>query len=67
MRMAALAVFDDIERAGGIIPHLDREAGHAAAETFRQCHEENPHVQPADAVDLVRRASKLAAWLQGLR
>jgi energy-coupling factor transporter ATP-binding protein EcfA2 len=66
-RLAALAVFDDVERAGDVLPHLDHEVGPEAASTLRQCHEGAGEVQAEAAVDLVRRASKLAAWFQGLR
>jgi recombinational DNA repair ATPase RecF len=67
-RLAALAVFDDVERVKDVLPHLDHEVGPGGAETLRQCEEgDHDEVQAVAAVDLVRRASKLAAWLQGLR
>ena len=65
-RLAALAVFDDAQRAADLLPHLGREIGPDAAETFRQCHNGADEIPAAQAVDLVRRTSKLAAWLQGL-
>jgi recombinational DNA repair ATPase RecF len=65
-RLAALAIFDDLERGADVHPHLERETGPAMAETFRQCEEEAQEAQAIAAVDLVRRASKLAAWLRGL-
>jgi energy-coupling factor transporter ATP-binding protein EcfA2 len=65
-RLAALAVFDDLERGGDVLPRLLREGGAEVAETFRQCDEEAREPPAVAAVDLVRRASKLAAWLRGM-
>jgi hypothetical protein len=36
-------------------------------ETFRQCHDAAGPIAADAAVDLVRRTSKLAAWVQGLK
>jgi hypothetical protein len=47
--------------------HLDRETGPAMAETFRQCEQDAQETQAIPPVDLVRRASKLTAWLRGLK
>jgi hypothetical protein len=63
--LAALALFDDVERGGEVLERLQREAGAPLADTFRRC-EENGEIPPAAAVDLVRLASKLTAWLRGL-
>jgi hypothetical protein len=65
--LAALALFDDAERIGDVFPRLDHDAGPEAAETLRRCAEAGDELQALAAVDLVRRASKLAAWIQGLR
>jgi hypothetical protein len=65
-RLAALALFDDAERGGEVLPHLKRESGAAMAETFRQCDEGAPEAKGVASVDLVRQASKLVAWLRGL-
>jgi hypothetical protein len=35
------------------------------AETFQRC-EQSDEIPPADAVDLVRLASRLTAWFRGL-
>jgi hypothetical protein len=64
-RLAALALFDDVERGGEVLERLEREAGAPLAETFRRC-DECAEIPPAAMVDLVRLASKLAAWLRGL-
>jgi hypothetical protein len=63
--LAALALFDDVERAGEVLERLQREAGAPLAAAFRRC-DESGEIPPADAVDLVRLASKLTAWLRGL-
>jgi hypothetical protein len=63
--LAALALFDDGGRTGEVIARLEREAGAPLAEAFRRCNEAG-EIPPADAVDLVRLASKLTAWLRGL-
>ena len=65
-RLAALALFDDMARAADVLPHLGEAAGREGADTFRQCHARKSDMEAAAAVDFVRRASKLAAWLQGL-
>ncbi|HKC12396.1 MAG TPA: AAA family ATPase, partial [Vicinamibacteria bacterium] len=64
-RLAALALFDDVERGEEVLERLEREAGEPLADAFRRC-EEGGEVPPADAGDLVRLASKLSAWLRGL-
>ncbi len=64
--LAALALFDDVERGGQVVERLEREAGPPLADTFRRC-EKGGEVQAAAVLDLVRLASKLAAWLRGQR
>jgi recombinational DNA repair ATPase RecF len=66
-RLATLAVFDDEGRAGDVLTRLAAEAGPAAADTLQECQDGTHDLAATAAVDLVRRASKLAAWLQGLR
>ena len=63
--LAALAVFDDVARGGDVLAHLEREAGAPLADAFRRC-DEGGEIAPAAAVELVRLASKLTAWLRGL-
>jgi hypothetical protein len=66
-RLLALALFDDGERAGDVLRHLEREAGPAGAATVRRCEEGPRDENDAPAgVETVRQASKLAAWLRGL-
>ncbi len=64
-RVAALALYDDVERAGEVQRRLEREAGAPLAETFRRC-VENADIAPAEAVDVVRLSSRLTAWFRGL-
>jgi recombinational DNA repair ATPase RecF len=65
-RLLALALFDDAERGGDVLSRLEREVGAPAAETVRQCDEGANETRTVAAVELVRQASKLAAWLRGL-
>jgi hypothetical protein len=64
-RLAALALFDDVGRGDDVGERIRREAGDALDETLRHC-EDGREVPPAGAVDLVRHASKLTAWLRGI-
>jgi recombinational DNA repair ATPase RecF len=66
VRLLALALFDEAERSGDVLPRLEREVGPPAAETVRQCDEGANEARTVAAVELVRQASKLAAWLRGL-
>jgi hypothetical protein len=66
-QLAALALFDDVEREGDALPRIDREAGSPMADAFRRCDEETHEIQPGASIDLVRQAGKLAAWLRGLK
>jgi len=63
--LAALALFDDAQRRGDVPGRLQGEAGAAGAEAFRQCDEGADELPAASAVELVRQASRLAAWLRG--
>jgi hypothetical protein len=63
--LAALALFDDVERAGEVLERLQREAGAPLADAFRRCND-STEIAPEAAVDQVRLASKLTAWLRGL-
>jgi recombinational DNA repair ATPase RecF len=64
-RLAALALYDDAERGSEVQGRLAAEAGPAPADAFRLC-ADGAEVPPAEAVDLVRLASRLAAWFRGL-
>jgi recombinational DNA repair ATPase RecF len=65
--LATLAVFDDARREGELLELLGQELGPEAVTTFRQCQDGLQPIPADAAVDLVRRASRLAAWLQGRR
>jgi recombinational DNA repair ATPase RecF len=64
--LAALALFDDAGRGGDVLPRVQREAGAPLAGALKQCDEGASEPPTAAAVELVRHASKLAAWLRGL-
>jgi hypothetical protein len=66
MRLAALALFDDVERGGDVPSRLEREAGKPLAEAMRQCDEGANEADATAALELVRRSGKLVAWLRGL-
>ena len=63
--LAALTLFDDVERGAEVLERLQREAGAPLADAFQRC-DESAEIPPEAAVDLVRLASKLTAWLRGL-
>jgi hypothetical protein len=63
--LASLALYDDVARGAEVVARLQREAGEPVAETFQRC-ETSDEIPPADAVDLVRLASRLTAWFRGL-
>jgi recombinational DNA repair ATPase RecF len=63
--LAALALFDDVERGAEVHDRLQRDAGAPLAHAFRRC-DESDEIPPAAALELVRLASKLTAWLRGL-
>jgi recombinational DNA repair ATPase RecF len=65
-QLAALALFDDIQRGGDVLPRLRREAGAPLAEALKRCDEGAGEADAAAALELVRQSSKLAAWLRGL-
>jgi recombinational DNA repair ATPase RecF len=64
-RLAALALFDDAGRGAEVPARLEKDAGGSLAGAFRRCGE-SEEIAPAAAVDLVRLASQLTAWLRGL-
>ena len=65
VRLAALALFDDADRAGDVRPRLEREAGAPQADALAQCDEGRDELS-LDPVELVRRSSRLVAWIRGL-
>ncbi len=64
-RLAALALFDDVERGAEVPDRIGREVGAPFASAFRGS-EEGKEIESLDTVELVRRTSKLTAWLRGL-
>jgi len=63
--LAALALFDDENRAGDVLPRLDRESK-AAADTFRAVNEGSHEALGGDILAVVRSSEKLARWMQAL-
>jgi recombinational DNA repair ATPase RecF len=66
LHLAALALFDDVERSGDVLPRLSREAGAPLADALKHCDEGAREVHAEAGVELVRQCSKLVAWLRGL-
>jgi hypothetical protein len=64
-RLAALALFDEARPEPEVLDRLERDAGAPLADAYRRCRD-NDEIAPAEAVDLVRRASNLTAWFRGL-
>ena len=63
--LVALALFDDKERAGDVLPRLNKESK-ASADTFRAVNEGSHTAIPGDILDVVRHSEKLATWMQRL-
>jgi hypothetical protein len=63
--LAALALFDDRERAGDVLPRLNKESK-TSADTFRAVNEGSHDAMPGDILALVRSSEKLAQWMQRL-
>jgi len=65
-RLLALALFDEVQREEDVPSRLEREVGAPVASTLRLCDEGSNGLEAGPPVELVRQASKLAAWLRGL-
>jgi hypothetical protein len=63
-RLMALVLFDDAGRTAEVDATLARDAGALLAAAYKRCAEASD-VAPSDAVELVRQASQLTAWLRG--
>ena len=63
--IAALALFDDKDRAGEVLTRLNKE-NKTWADTFRAVNEGSHEAFPGDVVGLVSSAKNLARWMQGL-
>jgi hypothetical protein len=64
-QLAALALFDDADRAADVAARLAKDAGEPLAGAFQRC-DEGAAAAPAETVDLVRLTSRLVAWFRGL-
>jgi len=65
LQLMAMALFDDVGRSADVLARVKREAGAPLAEALKQC-DETASPAAADALELARQSSKLAAWLRGL-
>jgi ABC-type lipoprotein export system ATPase subunit len=63
--LAALALFDDKDRAGEVLPRLNKE-NKASADTFRAVNEGSHESLNGDILAVVRNAEKLSRWMQAL-
>jgi energy-coupling factor transporter ATP-binding protein EcfA2 len=64
MPLAALAIFDDPDRAGDVMARINKEVSRSAADAFKTCNE-GPHLFfDGDTLNLVFESEKLARWLQ---
>jgi ABC-type lipoprotein export system ATPase subunit len=59
----SLALFDDPQKAGDVLPRLDKES-RDYADVYRMCNEGAHGVEVGGRIDFVRTAEKLARWLQ---
>jgi hypothetical protein len=63
--LAALALFDDKDRAGEVLPRLNKESK-ASADTFRAVNEGAHEGLDGDILAVVKNSEKLARWMQTL-
>ncbi len=61
--LAALALFDDAERAGEVMGHLNRTGGPSTGDTFKSCNAGAHGQFGGDPVSFVRDVERLARWL----
>jgi hypothetical protein len=59
----SLALFDDPQKAGEVMPRLHKESP-AFADVYRLCNEGAHGVEVGARIDFIRHAEKLARWLQ---
>ena len=59
----SLALFDDPQKAGEVLPRLDKESRDFAT-VYRLCNEGAHGVEVGARIDFIRHAEKLARWLQ---
>jgi hypothetical protein len=59
----SLALFDDPQKAGDVLPRLNKES-RDYADVYRLCNEGAHGVEVGGRIDFIRTAEKLARWLQ---
>jgi hypothetical protein len=59
----SLALFDDPQKAGDVLPRLNKES-RDFADVYRMCNEGAHGVEVGARIDFIRQAEKLAKWLQ---
>ena len=59
----SLALFDDPQKAGDVLPRLNKES-RDYADVYRLCNEGAHGVEVGARIDFIRAAEKLARWLQ---
>jgi hypothetical protein len=59
----SLALFDDPQKAGEVMPRLNKES-RDFADVYRMCNEGAHGVEVGARIDFIRHAEKLARWLQ---
>jgi DNA repair exonuclease SbcCD ATPase subunit len=59
----SLALFDDPQKADGVLPRLNKES-RDFADVYRMCNEGAHGVEVGARIDFIRQAEKLARWLQ---
>ncbi|MCM2254242.1 MAG: AAA family ATPase [Vicinamibacteria bacterium] len=63
-KLVALALFDDAEKAGEVLPHLNR-ASRDFADVFKWCNSGAHEEVGGDLMDRIGSSQKLAKWLAG--
>ena len=66
-KRAALALVDDVERAGEVMGRLNKQLGDWAGTTFKQCNKGAHDGFDGDLLDLVKRSGHLIDQLRNLR
>jgi hypothetical protein len=61
--VVSLALFDDPQKAGEVLPRLNKES-REFADVYRMCNEGAHGVEVGARIDFIRQAEKLAKWLQ---
>jgi DNA repair exonuclease SbcCD ATPase subunit len=59
----SLALFDDPQKVGDVLPRLNKEA-REFADVYRMCNEGAHGVEVGARMDFIRQAERLARWLQ---